>query len=511
MRPARILLQKPIQLEKSWCWRNDWITGFDSAYGLFSKFARLNAMNARELAELFINRDSDRRTSILRSPSVDLRSGELFDLLEIARLLRLDVDHIHHAFLLDRLNNSGRKSSKVLRWCPCCANNGFHSTVFQFELLSVCPAHGLPIHSRCVKCKAQIPYRLQMTVFNEPFCCPTCATDFAPALRNPKTRSLKLRQSETVWITNLVNLFLFEDKMVPVKSELNRQLISLGNGEVAFASADWHRIQSEYIGFVKQVLEDLNAEATGTQALPLEHISITTKGNQAKQSIDTDKRNKMRRTAPPDIEFLTVLKRGWDARLRASYLVYNSARRHLWRHVVHQHQGCITTAGKHFWWHMEGELTSSFCPIAEAFLRWRMYWEACSTPRYLLSDMRKDPFGIATWMAESAPFCPPGWTWEEEQWISDHVFGKVCFSSFRELLDISIQDRNRDRIEWNGHVLSGKHNAYWAIAGRDMSAYPLRIYEQSGIVYDLRATVDQCCSDKAHQVDHWIQIKSIKR
>lgn len=82
MKPARIVLDRPVQLEKSWCWRDDWVTGFDSAYGLLSKFGKLNALGARELAHLFIDRGCGRRTAIVRAPMVDLRSGSFFDLAE---------------------------------------------------------------------------------------------------------------------------------------------------------------------------------------------------------------------------------------------------------------------------------------------------------------------------------------------------------------------------------------------------------------------------------------------
>lgn len=514
MKPARIVLDHPLQIEAGWCWRDDWATGYDSAYGLLSKFAKLNAMGARELAHLFIDRDCGQRTAILRAPKVDLRSSKLFDLGTVARILRLNPEQVRHAFLLDQLANSRRKSSEVLRWCPRCANHGFHSPVFQLDLLGVCPAHGQAIRSRCPKCRTHIPYRLQPDVFAEPFCCPSCAADLAPSLRNPRTRSLTLRGPEMAWIPNLVNLFTFEDEMVPLKLELNRQRKLLGIGEVVFATADWRRVESEYTGFVKQVLEDLEAERGSVQGtLQFDRISVTVKRTEDRPGPGRpERRHKARRgKAPIDIESSSLLKRGWDTRLRASYLVYSAVRRHLWRHVVHEHQECIAAAGCHLWWNMEGERTVSFCPIAEAFLRWRMYWETCGTPRYLFAPMRKDPFGLASWMAASAPVCPPGWAWEAEQWVSDHVLGQTCLASFRDLLDIAIRDRERGRIEWNGHAISGKHASYWAVAGRDTPRCPVRIYEQLREAYQFKAVMDQYCGDRAHRREHLICLASVRR
>jgi hypothetical protein len=514
MKAARIILDQPLKIERGWCWRDDWATGFDSAYGLFSKFAKLNAMGARELANLFIDRDCGQRTAILRAPKVDLRSSELFDVEEVARHLRLETAHVRNAFLLDQLVNSRRKSSDVLRWCPRCAASGFHSPVFQLNLLGVCPAHGQAIRSRCPKCKAEIPYRLQANVFEAPFCCSSCFTDLAPALRNPKTRSLLLREAETKWIPNLVELFAFEDKMVPLKLELNRKRKLLGMGEVAIATADWHRVTAEYTGFVKQVIDDLESERIGSQrGLHFNQVAVTIKHPSSRAVFrNAERRHRARRSkTPTDIPTSSILKRGWDDRLRASYLVYDAVRRHLWRHVLHDHQDCIAAAGKHLWWHMEGERTASFCPVAEAFLRWRMYWESCGTPCYLFKPMRKDPFGLAGWMAANAPICPPDWSWESEQWVSDHVLGQACISSFGDCLNIAIQDCRRGRIEWNGHAIGGSHSAYWAVAGRDIPGCPVRLYEQTNVREVLENVVRQYSGIKSHRHDHRAALTRIER
>lgn len=114
MKRARIILDHPIKLEKSWCWRDDWVTGYDSAYALLSKFGKLNAMGAKELAELFIDRKCGQRMAILRAPKVDLRSGQLFDLNEMARILRIDQEGYDRLFCLIASRTAG--GSRV-RYC----------------------------------------------------------------------------------------------------------------------------------------------------------------------------------------------------------------------------------------------------------------------------------------------------------------------------------------------------------------------------------------------------------
>ena len=199
----------------------------------------------------------------------------------------------------------------------------------------------------------------------------------------------------------MVELCEFEDRMVPLRLDLNRRRRSLGVGEVAFAQPDWRRDDAEYIGFIKQVLEDLECECCGTQRkLAFDTVAVSTmRAPVVTRQPGVERRRRERRAKPPiEAETSSLLKRGWDNRLKASYLVYSTVRRHLWRHVVSQHHACIFSAGSHLWWHMEGERTTGFCPVAEAFLRWRMHWEACGTPRYLMAPCAK-----THWAS------PPGW------------------------------------------------------------------------------------------------------
>lgn len=511
-RAARVIEDHPILVEKAWCWRDDWATGHDSAYGLFSKFAKLNALSAKELAHLFISRTCGQRTAILRAPKVDLRNSDLFDTAELARIMRLNTQQMQSAFLLERLDNGRRKSSNLLRWCPRCAKDGFHSAVFQLEFVNVCPAHGQAIRIACGKCKARIPYKLQAETFSEPFCCPNCHADLAPALRNPRTGALRLREKETAWIRSLVDLFTFEDEIVPVKLELNRQRKINGLGEVAFAMPDWRRIESAYTGFVTHVIADLRRETEGQESLSFADITVSVKRGSQPSDILSQRKIKYKRAKLPErIDKSSVLKRGWDDRLRASYLVYSAVRRHLWRHVVCDHQRCITAAAQHLWWRMEGERTVSFCPVAEAFLRWRMHWEACGTPRYLFAPMRHDPLGIAAWMAGEAPICPAGWGWDAEQWVSDHVLARSCLGSFRDYLALAIENSEHQATVWQDRASTGRFFTYWAVAGRGTPSCPTRIYEQVNATYSLADVIGLETSDRTHRLAHLTSLAEVRR
>ncbi len=513
MRAARIILDRPDPIETGWCWREDWITGFDSAYGLFSKFASLNAMGAREVAHIFASRVSGRRTAILRAPNVDLRTSELFDLSAMASILRLDSEQIRHAFLLEKLATRRRTCGDHLRWCPQCAKRGFHTAVFQLDLVTACPVHGCKLRCDCPKCHTKIPYRLKTDLFAKPFTCPSCKEDFAPALRTPTTRSLRMRESSTDWITNLVTFFTFEDEIVPVKMELNRRRRLLGIGEAVFSTGDWRRIQSEYTAFVTQALEDLRADTVGGQrALAFNQVSLTLKLPIQHCEKPRDVRRRRARPMPVygELKSSSLLKKGWDAPLQSSYLLYSAVRRHLWRHVVRKHRDCTAVAARQMWWHMEGERTTAFCPVAEAFLRWRMYWEGCGTPRHLLAPMTKDPLGLVGWLGWGAPICPLGWTWDAERWVADHILARTLLGSFREFLQIALRDHARGKIFWNSHALTGKYESYWAIAGKDTPRSPVRLYEQYHNPYHFRSMLSRQ-ENGAHRALNRMQVARIVR
>lgn len=515
MQGARIIITAQKQDNpQGWCSRDDWYTGHDSIYSLLAKFARLNAMTARELADLFISRECGRRTAILRAPNVDLRASELFDQAAFARHLRLDNGMVANAFVLGRLVNRVRRSSSVLRWCPQCAKAGFHTSAFQLELMGACPTHGQMLRSRCPRCRSEIPYMLQASVFEMPFCCPSCAFDLAPCLRETRARPLRFRPNELAWIDHMLRLFEFEDRMIPLKLELNRRRKVLGLGEVSIVRADWQQVQADYTSFVKQVLEYLEPKPPGVQlCIDLAEVSVTTKHAWRASTVPVRRPKAKRIDREIALERLTSahVKQPWDHKLQASYAVYSAVRRYLWRHVVNAHHHCIATAANHLWWRMEGESTVTICPVAEAFIRWRMHWEYCGAPRYLMAPMRKDPMGLVSWLSSEAPICPVGWNRESEQWVSDQLLGARCFDSFQAFVDVAMKSRRRKKIKWERDANFGVCVRYWAVTGRDRPGAPTQIFQRTRSPHDFSSLILQHPSGRAHRDFHAQQLRQIVR
>lgn len=501
MRAARIVLDEPTVIPKGWCWRDDWVTGHDSAYGLLSKFASLNMMGARELAQLFASRQRGQRKALIKAPAIDLRTSAMFDQQSIGRTLRLPDMHLRRAFLHDPVVQGGQKSSAVLRWCPACAHSGLHSAIFQFDFVNVCPTHDEPVRSRCPNCEATIPYRLQPDVFSKPFCCPACGFDLAPLLRDTTVRSLTSYMPDVAWMTNVGEALAMEKAFLSVKIDLNRQRRRDCLGDILFARNDWRRPASQYAGFVHEVLSCLDGSTSRTPgSLSQSSIAATTKRPPGKPMHTALAVKSSGRKPKPASQALPLNpKNGWDIRLQASYTTYAAIRRYLWRHAVRAHRACILKVARHLTWRVKTGDTGCHCPVAEAFLRWRMHWEGTGTPRHLSTPQIKPPSGLAGWMGADAPICPPGWTRQAEQWAADHVLGMHCLATFDEFFELAKRHLHEQSTEWRASGMLGTHTSYWAMAGRDTEAEPIVFYRSVNAPYRFPLAASQYPGGRVHR------------
>ncbi|MBU6488713.1 MAG: TniQ family protein, partial [Burkholderiales bacterium] len=66
--------------------------------------------------------------------------------------------------------------SQVLRFCPICLSDGFHSLWFQFSAMQECPMHRCLLTDRCQSCGTLVgAYRFTAKLFATPFKCSECA------------------------------------------------------------------------------------------------------------------------------------------------------------------------------------------------------------------------------------------------------------------------------------------------------------------------------------------------
>jgi predicted RNA-binding Zn-ribbon protein involved in translation (DUF1610 family) len=479
MKNLRIILDTVRPPPLGWTWRDDWYSGIDSSFGLLMKFAMLNALSAREIAKVFISEKSGRRSVIYGKPDVDLRDADIFDLDEMSEVFRLPQHQVRFAFLQEILPEGRLRSADTLRWCELCLQRGFHTAVFQVSMAAYCPIHRTAIRSTCNKCKSEIPYRLRTDVFSAPFRCPDCGFDLAPGLRRPRANMLVPRLREQGFVNKLVRFFQFEDRVLTSKFELGKQTLQLAQGEVFFSPFERSGYVSRYLGFVSHVLEEMGFSGGRRQLhLRMEQVERCERGASRALSFEDDD-PLADDSAEVDVPLTGTVGSKSDAELHALKTVYRAVRRRLWRRLVGAHRRCVVAAARHLWWRLDGETTASFCPVAEAFIRWRMVWEGCGTPRYLFSETDREMYGIVGWLSARPSPCPSHWSAATQHWVLAHIFSAACIESFRELLTVAQQNWERGKTYWLRQRTATRYDTYWAVGGSDCTDRPTYVFVRS--------------------------------
>lgn len=497
--PARIVLDLHEAPEMAWCWRDDWATGWDSIYGLLSKWAKLNSIDAPALVNLFLRGDTGKKVTLIRNPGIDLRNADLLDRQLIASNLRLSPEYVSRAFTADVFPSGHRKIAEFLRWCPECLSNGFHAAVHQIDYLGTCPIHGTRMLTKCPKCHAQQPYQLNRASFEKPFSCCKCGYIFAGLVYEPATKSLQLDATQASCIADTTKLARYADEVLILAFEVDRTSRSRGHGRFAIAKADLLRDYSQYAGFVTSVLDALQADRQQF-ALSLDRVAKVGRGIPALLP--------NRRKRPEWGGGKKGCKFQWAPSLRRYYTLYLAIRRYLWRHVIQGHQKCCRSASEKLWWSVNGSTIPQFCLIAESFLKWRMFWEGCPSPSDLWRTQTNVPRGIVNWINESAPMFHFGWTEEGENWVSGHCFVLKCLSTFRDLL-ADASKVNQGAVSWTQPSFSGAFEIYWAVCGNDNDISPLVLFTQIRSDIDLATISEIYRGGHEHYAWHLKQLATV--
>lgn len=509
MKPGRIILDTagPIPLE--WCWRDDWCSGFDSAYSLLMKFALLNQIPAKDIAKIFVSTQSGKKSVVCNNPNVDLRDSTIFDRDVFRAIFRIPPDQLRAAFLLDLLPTSSLHSSEYLRWCPLCMSTGFYAAVFQIAAAAYCPVHQIPLVSTCRNCRAQIPYRLRSTNFTRPFCCPGCKIDMAPSIRASRLDVSKVHWSARSVIAELAQHFQREEKVLSRKMSL-KLIAPVGRGDLIFSKPDEQGYLSRYIGFMTQVSALQGYKRPRHQSpLNIERIERAVRCTRCSTSNpESEEEDESAGLVGPIQQAVYVGKPKFPGELNSAKRVYRSIRRQLWRHELKQHRACIVTACRHLWWRMEGETTPCFCPVAEAYIRWRMQWEGCGTPRYLYGIPEKELHGVVAWLAVRPSPCPVYWSEATRLWVLEHIFSATCLESFREQVILAKSNQLKGEQYWDRHALAIRYDTYWAVAGADTPSNPATVYVRcpmSALPFEIDG------AGRAHRANHFAALAAIHR
>src|SRR5205085_11808650 len=105
----------------------------------------------------------------------DLRNIGALDPAKLSVVFRMDEGTLMEATVIPFIKQDELKAltSEILRFCPICLRNGFHSSLYQLLFLTRCPMHGDQIVTCCSQCSCSvIPYKLSSLFAEDLPVCP---------------------------------------------------------------------------------------------------------------------------------------------------------------------------------------------------------------------------------------------------------------------------------------------------------------------------------------------------
>jgi len=488
--PARILIHTPRATPATYCWRDAWLTGFDSAYSLLSKFALLNAMTARELTTLVVSRTCGRRTRLIKHPDCDLRDSSLIDVPKLARLCRTSEELITRGFVFGNFPAPRSDCATVLRYCPECLRRGWHVALFQLKFIRRCPIHQLPLQEPCPACGGRIPYQLAAAAINDPFTCSHCQADLAPALGAPGVPPLD--EEERAALRNAIDTAAGLSAFLHHHHPLAQLLSFFGTSRVMMSPPSPRRAREEYAAFLDALVHRLRPQLS--PSTPNGALIEIVRGEPCVRTRSASQRERRRRPGAaragsrtmPLVQPPIYPSTCWDGadrglldrKLESILPLYGALRRHVWRAIVGVHQACAKGAAARLNYDTEGAFVATSCPVASAYLRWRLYWEGLRVPADLFRPPRHLPFGVLAWLCDGAPVAAESWTLRGDQWLEHRVFAMDCIRDFAAWWRLckSAANGNDATIRWWRAAAGGYGRTYWAATGHDRPTAPLRVF-----------------------------------
>jgi hypothetical protein len=125
---------------------------------------------------------------------------------------------------------------------------------------------------------------------------------------------------------------------------------------------------------------------------------------------------------------------------------------------------------------MDGERTNAFCPYAMAFIRWRMLWEGCGTPRYLFAPAATDYYGVIGWHLSRPSLAPEHWSTPTKAWVESHIYAATCVVSYNDMLAWAKAKYQTGNFTWERPKSPVNYTCLWAVAGRGCRHRPAEVY-----------------------------------
>jgi len=174
---------------------------------LWQTLHRIGALNAPSLSEfcaaIGVTRGSiDLADVLINKGFWGPDKSRVMDLAKVGGALGEDTKHFRMSDLSHLADWVQEFFAPHIRWCPQCADKGYHSALMSLRSLARCPIHQCPLSDACV-CGEQLQPNGKDALVH-PGCCPHCQTAIfsLKQMRRPTLKAAEARLFEPVadWI-----------------------------------------------------------------------------------------------------------------------------------------------------------------------------------------------------------------------------------------------------------------------------------------------------------------------
>jgi hypothetical protein len=458
---------------KSYCWRKDLVSSYESLWSLLNKFALLNFTGAKEIREIIAkDQGKDIYTFWRWNNRADLRYLNGIDIPKLANIFNTSEKEIKAGAVTTFLKQDEIQSliSNVLRFCSKCLKAGFHSTFYQLLFFKNCPFHEERFTTKCPKCKKELPFRLDRSTFEKPYGCPQCRTVFCKKLLKIGCHLPLVKGREEK--LELINNWLIE--------RVSSQTLELSvktNNKIASAREKAQETISNLISYWMEIIKPSDE---------LREILVKNLNNPSNISFYVKTSFNL---SKEDTNLNELFNQDWEIEL---YCIFKSISRYFKKTQLQNHVKCIKNCGQNLWWDkLAISETGNICESANAYILWRMYYENLAHPTNIFEKSKgwNPRYGFIK--KQKINWSPPNYDYSK--WLLKRIFALECFWLFYECKLLARTFNQLNIYSFNTRFITNGFVPYWItkiIDKRSYNLYEIHRWGQTNELNELMTSVE---------------------
>lgn len=449
-----------------YCWRRDWVAPYESLWSLLHKFAALNWVCVYDAKQLFQKTSTTDYWQRRSHSKWNLHTLGGFDAEKLCEILKLSTEDLSKSLvtsLISSLEISWLTPETVLRYCPECITQGYHSIFHQLYAISKCPIHDIELTEQCQHCGNKITYELNYRRKAIPYGCPVCHMGlWEPRRQTGEAHEINILDLDEVQESRLDKLFAWFDTVRKTAGSLTNmerwpETAAPWDNRVGHKTAFMEMRGEETLGYWGELIGcNPPPPIKFRSKVGAVHVSAR---YWAKYPYETIQRRASElRVRRPDRS--TSVQRAYHDIDDYIFKIYKAVRRHITKTFLGGiHKKCAGVISKSIYWDPRHLDSLPLCPRAFAYLFWRKRWEIkkygySSRTTCFVWDIRGIEYGPLT-------------TEHERNWLLFRICAQECYWTFLECVILANKMNRQGKFNWDDAQICGRLLPYWAVEVSD--------------------------------------------